>query len=483
MSLPHLTSQYADTFPELVRSATPDPTPNPRLVLLNRELADELGLDADWLTTDEGINFLLGHTLPDSTAAVAQAYAGHQFGSYVPTLGDGRAIPTGEVPVDDTLVDIHLKGTGPTPFSRPGSDGYAALGPMLREYLISETVHALGIPTSRALAVITTGRNILREIEQPAAVLVRTGPSHIRVGTFQYVRAQQNLELLQRLTQYSLDRHYPEVETDNPALTLLEQVVNRQAELIADWMHAGLIHGVMNTDNMTVAGHSIDFGPVAFLDAFDPNAVFSSIDFAGRYAYGNQPVIAEWNLARFAESLLPTMSQPEDAVVMSDDDAVTAATEAVVEFRAEYSRVWSELLARRLGLPSETDVSALGTELFEDLRASNTDFTSFFANLASTATSRLLPANVTPELTSWYEQWLALAPDAEAVARYNPVYVPRNHLVEDAIQDAVTEQNYDRFNTLLSAVTAPYTRVDSLAHLERPASMAFALNYQTFCGT
>src|SRR5699024_4402853 len=415
--------------------------------------ARELGLDPQWLATEEGIDFLLGHQLPDSTTAVAQAYAGHQFGGYAPLLGDGRAILTGELTVDDQLIDIHIKGSGPTPFSRPGSDGYAALGPMLREYLVSEAVHAQGIPTSRALAVITTGRRILRETEQPAAVLIRTGPSHIRVGTFQYVRAQNDLELLQRLTNYSLQRHYPDAtDSLNPALALLEQVVDRQASLLADWMHAGIIHGVMNTDNMTIAGHSIDFGPVAFLDAFDPNAVFSSIDFAGRYAYGNQPVIAEWNLARFAESLLPAISQPEDAVVMSDDDAVTAATEAVVEFRAEYSRVWSELLARRLVLPSETDVSALGTELFEALRASNTDFTSFFANLASTATSGLIPANVTPELTSWYEQWLALAPDAEAVARYNPVYVPRNHLVEGAIQDAVTEQNYDTFNTLLSAV-------------------------------
>src|SRR5699024_4495747 len=323
---------------------------------------------------------------------------------------------------------------------------------MLREYLVSEAVHAQGIPTSRALAVITTGRRILRETEQPAAVLIRTGPSHIRVGTFQYVRAQNDLELLQRLTNYSVQRHYPDATGSNPALALLEQVVDRQAKLLADWMHAGIIHGVMNTDTMTIAGHSIDFGPVAFLDAFDPNAVCSSIDAAGRYATSNPPVIAECNLARFAESLLTAISQPEDAVVMADDDAVTAATEAVVEFRAEYSWVWSELLARRLGLPSETDVSALGTELFEDLRASNTDFTSFFANLASTATSGLIPANVTPELTSWYEQWLALAPDAEAVARYNPVYVPRNHLVEGAIQDAVTEQNYDTFNTLLSAV-------------------------------
>lgn len=483
MSLPHLTSQYAETFPELVRAATPAPTPDPKLVLLNRELADELGLDADWLTTDEGINFLLGHTLPDSTAAVAQAYAGHQFGSYVPTLGDGRAILTGEVPVDDTLVDIHLKGTGPTPFSRPGSDGYAALGPMLREYLISEAVHALGIPTSRALAVITTGRNILREIEQPAAVLVRTGPSHIRVGTFQYVRAQQNLELLQRLTQYSLDRHYPEVETDNPALTLLEQVVNRQAELIADWMHAGLIHGVMNTDNMTVAGHSIDFGPVAFLDAFDPNAVFSSIDFAGRYAYGNQPVIAEWNLARFAESLLPAMMYPADEQVMSQDDAVEAATEAVVHFRDAYSKAWSQRFTTRLGLADDADVAELGTELFETLRANGTDFTSFFASLADIARSGLIPANVSPELMAWYRRWLEMDPDAEAAAQHNPIYVPRNHLVEDAIQDAVTDNNFETFHTLLAAVTQPYKRNEAFAHLEQPASMAFAMNYQTFCGT
>src|SRR5690625_4644344 len=397
MSLPNLTSQYADTFPELVRDATPAPSPAPKLVMLNRDLAAELGLDADWLATDEGINFLLGHELSDTARPVAQAYAGHQFGAFVPSLGDGRAILTGELPVGDDLIDIHLKGTGPTPFSRPGSDGYAALGPMLREYLVSEAVHALGIPTTRALAVITTGRNILREIEQPAAVLVRTGPSHIRVGTFQYVRAKQDLELLQRLTNYSLQRHYPDVQTSNPGQTLLEEVVTRQAKLLAQWMHFGLIHGVMNTDNMTIAGHSIDFGPVAFLDKFDPNAVFSSIDFAGRYAYGNQPVIAEWNLARFAESLLPAMMYPADEQVMSQDDAVEAATEAVVHFRDAYSKAWSQRFTTRLGLADDADVAELGTELFETLRANGTDFTSFFASLADIASSRLIPANVRSE--------------------------------------------------------------------------------------
>src|SRR5699024_8428651 len=321
---------------------TPAPTPDPKLVILNRELAAELGLDADWLTTDEGIQFLLGHTLPETTTAVAQGYAGHQFGNYVPVLGDGRAILTGELMVNDQLVDIHLKGSGPTPYSRPGSDGYAALGPMLREYLISEAVHALGIPTTRALAVITTGKTIQRETQQPAAVLVRTGPSHIRVGTFQYARAHNDLDLLLRLTNYSLARHYPELQPENTGLGLLNQVVQQQAELMADWMHAGMIHGVMNTDNMTIAGHSIDFGPVAFLDVFDPHAVFSSIDYRGRYAYGNQPVIAEWNLARFAEAILPVIMNPADIQVMTQDEAVTAATEAVMKFRTTYSAALGE---------------------------------------------------------------------------------------------------------------------------------------------
>ena len=483
MSLPNLTSQYVDTFPELVRDATPAPTPDPKLVLLNRGLAAELGLDAEWLATDEGINFLLGHTLPTDARPVAQAYAGHQFGNYVPTLGDGRAILTGEICVDDALVDIHLKGTGPTPFSRPGSDGFAALGPMLREYLISEAVHALGIPTSRALAVITTGGTILREMEQPAAVLVRTGPSHIRVGTFQYVRARQNLELLQRLTNYSLERHYPGIDTDNPALTLLEQVVARQAELIAQWMHVGLIHGVMNTDNMTIAGHSIDFGPVAFLDKFDPQAVFSSIDFAGRYAYGNQPIIAEWNLARFAESLLPAMMQPGDEPVMTQDDAVTAATKAVTDFSSHYSKAWAEHFAQRLGLSVGDDVQALGGQLFEHLHNTGTDFTAFFAGLADIARSGLIPADVSPELMSWYRHWLDLKPDASRMVGTNPLYVPRNHLVENAIQDAVTDQNFEPFYMLLAAVTNPYEREQGFEHLEQPAPMAFAANFQTFCGT
>ena len=483
MSLPNLSSHYADAFPELVRDATPASAPDPQLILLNRDLAAELGLDADWLTTQDGINFLLGHNLPETARPVAQGYAGHQFGNYAPTLGDGRAILTGELAVDDQLVDIHLKGSGPTPFSRPGSDGYAALGPMLREYLVSEAAHALGIPASRALAVITTGRNILREVEQPAAVLVRTGPSHIRVGTFQYVRAHQDLDLLQRFTKYSLQRHYPSVTADNPALALLEHVVTRQAELIAQWMRVGLIHGVMNTDNMTIAGHSIDFGPVAFLDSFDPNAVFSSIDFAGRYAYGNQPVIAEWNLARFAESLLPAIIQPADEPVMSADDAVTAATEAVVNFRTVYSETWAEQFTQRLGLSSDDDAQALSTQLFEQLHSSGTDFTGFFTGLSDVAQSGLIPADVSPELMSWYRRWLDLEPDAESIAKHNPIYVPRNHLVEDAIQAAVTDQNFEAFHTLLAAVTKPYERQQGFEHLEESAPMAFSMNYQTFCGT
>lgn len=482
MSLPNMTSQYAEVFPELVKPASPAPTPKPQLAVLNHQLATELGLDPQWLATDEGINFLLGHQLPDSTTPVAQAYAGHQFGAYVPLLGDGRAVLTGELTVDEELVDIHLKGSGPTPFSRPGSDGFAALGPMLREYLVSEAVHALGIPTSRALAVITTGGTILRETEQPAAVLVRTGPSHIRVGTFQYVRAQNNLELLQRLTTYSLQRHYPEIATENPALTLLEQVVDRQAKLLSSWMHIGMIHGVMNTDNMTIAGHSIDYGPVAFLDAFDPNAVFSSIDFAGRYAYGNQPVIAEWNLARFAEALLPAIIQPYDKEVMSPDEAVTKATNVVVQFRTTYSNTWTTGFAKRLGISPDA-AADVGTDLLEQLRATGTDFTSFFANLAAIAESGLIPLNVTPELSQWYENWLKLKPDVEQIAKHNPVYIPRNHLVEEAIQAAVSDDNFESFHTLLSAVTHPYDRYEAFAHLECSAPMDFTLNYQTFCGT
>ena len=483
MSLPNLTSQYATTFPELVRAATPAATPKPQLVVLNRDLAAELGLDADWLTTDEGINFLLGHNLPETTTAVAQGYSGHQFGTYVPVLGDGRAILTGELTVNDELVDIHLKGTGPTPYSRPGSDGYAALGPMLREYLVSEAVHALGIPTTRALSVITTGRTILRETQQPAAVLVRTGPSHIRVGTFQYARAHNDLELLIRLTNYSLARHYPDLEAENTGLALLNQVVQQQAELLADWMHAGMIHGVMNTDNMTIAGHSIDFGPVAFLDVFDPNAVFSSIDYTGRYAYGNQPLIAEWNLARFAEAILPVIMHPADEQVMTQDEAVQAATETVMAFRTTYSKAWGERFRTRLGLGADDDAAALGTELLEQLRVTSTDYTSFFADLSNMATSRLIPATVAPELMAWYESWLQLTPDAQVVAQHNPIYVPRNHLVEAAIEDAVTHEDLTTFETLFTAVTDPYTRRTEFAEFERPASLAFAQTYQTFCGT
>lgn len=482
MSLPDLSAHYAHTFPELVRPATPAPTPDPHIVVLNEQLADELGLDSEWLTTTEGINFLLGHQLPDTTTPVAQAYAGHQFGAYAPLLGDGRAILTGELTVNDALVDIHVKGSGPTPFSRPGSDGLAALGPMLREYLISEAVHALGIPTSRALAVLTTGNNVLRDTQQPGAVLIRTGLSHIRVGTFQYARAQNDMTLLQRLTSYSLQRHYPDVESDNPALGLLQHVVDRQAHLLAKWMHAGLIHGVMNTDNMTIAGHSIDFGPVAFLDAFDPGAVFSSIDFAGRYAYGNQPVIAEWNLARFAESLLPAIMQPAEEQLMSQDDAVTKATESVVDFRTTYSAAWTDGFGKRLGV-SANDAATLGPKLLEHLAASNTDFTTFFASLEQTARSGQVPYDVSHELSQWYTDWLAQQPNAEQVAAYNPVYVPRNHLVEQAINDAVEHNDFAAFRTLLAAVTTPYQRNSAYTQLEQPAPLTFSENFQTFCGT
>src|SRR5699024_10707293 len=329
------------------------------------------------------------------------------------------------------LTDRRIKCLGPTASSRPGSDGYAALGPMLREYLVSEAVHAQGIPTSRALAVITTRRRLLHETEQPAAVLIRTGPSHIRVGTFPHVRALNDLELLQRLTNYNVQRHYPDATSSNHALAQLQQTVDRQANGHSHWM---------------------------------------------------QPVMTEWNLARFAEALLPAITQHGSEQVMSQDEAVRQATEAVVAFRHSYSASWAAAFNQRLGI-RQAATAEIGTELLEQLRATNADFTSFFANLAAVARSGSIPEDIAPELATWYEQWLQLQPKAEQVAEHNPVYVPRNHLVEEALTAAVSEHDFSIFHTLLAAVTDPYERKDAAVHLEQPASMAYSLNYQTFCGT
>jgi uncharacterized protein YdiU (UPF0061 family) len=477
-----LGDRYARELPELAVRWKAEEPPAPQLLALNEPLAAELGLDADWLRTPEGIGLLVGTSLPEGATPVAQAYAGHQFGGFVPRLGDGRALLLGELTGSDgRLRDLHLKGSGRTPFAR-GGDGLAAVGPMLREYVVSEAMHALGIPTTRSLAVVGTGRPVQRETVLPGALLARVASSHLRVGTFQYARSTDDVELLRRLADHAISRHHPTAaESDTPYRALFDAVVAAQADLVASWMRVGFIHGVMNTDNMTISGETIDYGPCAFMDAFDPRTVFSSIDHGGRYAYANQPVVAEWNLARLAEAMLPLFHEDEEK-------AVELAVESLGGFRPAYSAAWSAGMRRKLGLPDglEPSVSrSLVDELFEQLQASHVDHTSFFRLLARTARGDAEPARGQfldlPAFDAWTERWLALGPDAEAMDRVNPVYIPRNHLVEEALA-AATGGDLAAFERLLEAVTRPFEERAGFERYAEPAPQDFGA-YQTFCGT
>ncbi|GAA2563658.1 protein adenylyltransferase SelO [Pseudonocardia hydrocarbonoxydans] len=477
-----LDDSYARALPALSVPWTAAPAPEPRLLVLNEALATELGVDADALREPAGVETLLGHELPESATPVAQAYAGHQFGGYQPRLGDGRALLLGEL--TDTAGqrrDLHLKGSGRTPFAR-GGDGRAAVGPMLREYAISEAMHALGIPTTRSLAVVATGEEILREQGPlPGAVLCRVAASHLRVGTFQYAAALDASPdgapgVLRALADHAMDRHHPGADS---VLGFYRAVVHAQAELVARWMLVGFVHGVMNTDNTTISGETIDYGPCAFLDVFDPATVFSSIDSGGRYAYGNQPAAAQWNLARLAEALLPLI-----AAELPDGDtdaAVQAATDVLGGFATEYQRHMADGMAAKLGL-SRPDPE-LVADLLELLRAQRVDFTSFFRAL-SAGTARDLFTDRAP-FEDWAARRDALLPadragTAAAMDRVNPVYIPRNHLVEEALT-AATTGDLGPFHRLVDVVRDPFT--------ERPGLDAYAATppdavpYVTFCGT
>jgi len=455
--------------------------PDPELVLLNDDLAADLGLDAEALRRPEGVAFLVGADLPAEATPVAQAYAGHQFGGYSPRLGDGRALLLGEVvDADGGRRDLHLKGSGRTPFAR-GGDGKAAVGPMVREYVISEAMHALGIPTTRSLAVVRTGEQVVREELLPGAVLARVAASHLRVGTFQFAAATGDADLLRRLVDHAVARHHPHgADAERPALALYEAVVEAQASLVARWMLVGFIHGVMNTDNMTISGESIDYGPCAFMDAFDPATVFSSIDHGGRYAFGNQPVIAQWNLARFAETLLPLVDDDLDA-------AVAAVTEVLQSFPERYERTWANGLRAKLGLTEAHEVDAdLFDGLLVRLTATRADLTSAFRSLSSVLRDGAAPRF---DDDGWVDRWRARL-DAEGrdpaevaadLDRVNPVYVPRNHLVEEALA-AATAGDVGPVERLLDAVTRPYDERPGLERYAEPAPPDFG-PYQTFCGT
>jgi uncharacterized protein YdiU (UPF0061 family) len=461
--------------------------PEPRVLVLNTPLAGELGLDPGWLRTADGIGLLVGTSVPAGATPVAQAYAGHQFGGYVPRLGDGRALLLGELTdVHGRLRDLHLKGSGRTPFAR-GGDGLAAVGPMLREYVVSEAMHALGIPTTRSLAVVATGRPVRRETLLPGAVLARVASSHLRVGSFWYARATGDDALLRRLADHAISRHGVgagdggAAEAEQPYLALFEAVVAAQASLVAQWMLVGFVHGVMNTDNMTISGETIDYGPCAFLDAYDPATVYSSIDSAGRYAFGNQPIVAEWNLARLAEALLPLLHD-------EPDQAIALAVEALRTFRPRYDAAWSAGMRAKLGLPEGLDdavAAALVDDLLTLLEQGRVDFTTFFRALGRAARGDVDPVrNLFLDLAGfdgWAERWRATGPDADAMDRVNPVYIPRNHLVEEALT-AGTAGDVEPLGRLLDAVSAPYDERAGLERYAGPAPDSFGA-YTTFCGT
>jgi uncharacterized protein YdiU (UPF0061 family) len=473
---------FARELPELAIPWRAEEAPDPQLLVLNQPLAVELGFDPDFLRSPEGVRLLIGNALPEEATPVAQGYSGHQFGFYSPRLGDGRALLLGEVAGSDgKLRDIHLKGSGRTPFARNG-DGLAAVGPMVREYIVSESMHALNIPTTRSLAVVATGRQVQRETLLPGAVLTRVASSHLRVGSFQYARASNDLDLLRRLADHAIERHHPSSGAEsNRYLALLKAVISVQAKLVAQWMLVGFVHGVMNTDNMTVSGETIDYGPCAFMEGFDPVAVYSSIDEMGRYAYRNQPVVAEWNLARFAESIAALIHEDEE-------QAVALAVEALKGFREEYSAAWFNGMKAKLGLPEDIDddvASPVVDDLLQLVQETRADYTAFFRSLGKAARGEAEPARRQildlAAFDAWLERWRALSPDAEAMDRVNPVYIPRNHLVEEALAAAAVG-DMGPTERLLAAVSEPYSERPGLEKYAEPAPESFG-PYRTFCGT
>ncbi|ATO37069.1 hypothetical protein GTID1_07450 [Geobacillus thermodenitrificans] len=476
-------NSYARLPERLFSNVLPTPVRAPKLVVLNRSLTAELGLNEEALRSEEGVEVLAGNRIPDGARPLAQAYAGHQFG-YFTMLGDGRAVLLGEhITPSGKRVDIQLKGSGRTPYSR-GGDGRAALGPMLREYIVSEAMHALGIPTTRSLAVVTTGETIIRETELPGAILTRVASSHLRVGTFQYAAHWGTREELCALADYALERHFPEFEAvANRYLFLLEQVIKRQAELIAKWQLVGFVHGVMNTDNMTISGETIDYGPCAFMDTYDLKTVFSSIDTEGRYAYGHQPYIGGWNLARFAESLLPLLDDKKEK-------AVELAEEALGQYSKWYEYYWLGGMRAKLGLAEEQEHDAeLITELLRLMEEYRADYTNTFRALTLGEYTGMELFD-TSEFREWHERWQTrLSKESvsreeayERMRRHNPAVIPRNHRVEEALAAAVNCGDYQVMARLLKALADPYAyspEQAEYAELPPPSDQP----YRTFCGT
>jgi uncharacterized protein YdiU (UPF0061 family) len=469
----------------------PTPVQAPRLIRINHDLAQQLGLNPDWLASSEGVEVLGGKKVPQGAEPIALAYAGHQFGHFVPQLGDGRAVLLGEiVDRDGERWDLQLKGSGRTPFSR-GGDGRAAIGPVLREYIVSEAMAALGLPTTRALAAVTTGEEVVRETYLPGAVLTRVASSHIRVGTFQFFAARGDIDGVRLLADHVIERHYPEAaKAERQYRALLDGVISRQAKLVAQWLLVGFIHGVMNTDNMSVAGETIDFGPCAFMDAYDPAKVFSSIDERGRYAYANQPSIALWNLTRLAETLIPLL----------DDDkkgAIAQAEEALADFAPRFHAAYHNGLRGKLGLSTQRDGDlALIEALLTSMAAQGADFTLTFRRLCEAAADPAADGEVRglfadpSEYDSWAVHWrqrLSEEPQdpgvrAASMRLANPAFIPRNHRVEAMIQAAVQRDDFSLFEELVTVLSKPYEDQRAFAHYADPPE-PHEIVQRTFCGT
>ena len=455
----------------------------PEIAILNDALAATLGLNSDALKT-QGAQFLAGNTLCGNAEPIAQAYAGHQFG-YFNILGDGRAILLGEhITPQKQRVDIQLKGAGRTPYSRTG-DGRAAFGPMLREYIISEAMHALGIPTTRSLAVTTTGESVYRENVLPGAILTRVASSHIRVGTFQFAAATKNTQQLQALADYTIDRHFPELAgTDNPYVELLKKVIDLQASLISQWMHVGFIHGVMNTDNMSICGETIDYGPCAFMNTYHPDTVFSSIDTNGRYSFSNQPKIARWNLVRFAEALLPLIDE-------SQEKAISLATECLDQYPNQFLDYWLAGMRKKLGIfnQEENDLKFV-EDLLMLMNRNKADFTNTFRSLSEDNIHQV-EMYQDAGFRNWLIQWKArltkqdnsFADSIALMQSVNPKVIARNHLVEEALAAATNDGDMTLLHTLLSTLSKPFDSVDHAEQYLQAPEAGFEDQYKTFCGT
>ena len=470
-------SKLSNTFKENIK---PTPVHDPELVILNEELASTLNLDFSKTDKKKLAEIFSGNSIPEETNTIAQAYAGHQFGHFT-MLGDGRAVLLGEHLVNnDNRFDIQFKGSGRTSFSR-GGDGRAALGPMLREYIISEAIHSLNIPTTRSLAVVKTGEKVVRENLLQGAILTRVASSHLRVGTFQYIAATQNIENLNTLVDYTINRHYPEIKTSNSkALDLLNLVMEKQCQLVINWMRVGFIHGVMNTDNMAISGETIDYGPCAFMDHYDPKTVFSSIDKFGRYAFSNQPPITKWNLARFAECLIPLIDKDEDT-------AIKLATDLIDNFQNIYEDKWLNMIRDKLGLFGEDkNDKKLINDLFNWMEKNKADYTNTFCNLMDINADEIYKNN---DFINWKNEWKKRSElnnstkdkQTKLMKSNNPTVIPRNHKVEEALAEA-DKGNLDKIKKLLTILKNPYENQNNIEEYQLPAPSSNE-KYQTFCGT